>query len=134
MGGGYIRLYRQIMQWEWWKDIKVYRLFTYMLMVACYNDTEYNGTTIKRGSFVSTIRKMSDATGLTKAEVKDAILHLNDTDEIDVSKFGKAYMFTIKNYDAYQSGNFGSIKSKNSFQNFPQRNYDYDKLENDLTK
>lgn len=102
MPGDYIKLSRSILDWGWWSDINTYRVFTYMLLKANWKDASYKGTTVPRGSFISSLSKLSDATNLTIDEVRTALKHLRATGEITSSSQGKVTVFTVNNYNAYQ--------------------------------
>ncbi len=110
---GFIKLARNILDWEWWDDINTYRLFTYMLLIANWQDKKYKGIDVPRGSFVSSIARLSDATKLTVDEVRTAIKHLKSTGEITSISHSKFTIFTVKNYCVYQ-GNPEQVPS------FPQ--------------
>lgn len=100
--GNYIKLSRSILEWEWWSDINTYRVFTYMLLKANWKDTSYKGTTVPRGSFVSSLSSLSNDTNLTIDEVRTALKHLRSTGEITSTSHGKSTIFTVNNYDVYQ--------------------------------
>lgn len=102
MSGDYIKLSRSILDWEWWSDMNTYRVFTYMLLKANWKDANYKGTTVPRGSFVSSLSRLSDATNLTIDEVRTALKHLRSTGEITSTSHGKSTIFTVNNYNAYQ--------------------------------
>lgn len=101
--GGYIKLDRNILEWEWWSDINTYRLFTYMLLAANWKDGKFKGIDVPRGSFVSSISKLSIETNLTVDETRTAIKHLKSTGEITSKSHSKFTVFTVKNYCEYQS-------------------------------
>lgn len=105
MSGDYIKLSRSILDWEWWSDINTYRVFTYMLLKANWKDGSFKGVSVPRGSFVSSLGKLSEETKLTENEVRTAIKHLKSTGEITSKAHSKFTIFTVKNYDAYQSDN-----------------------------
>lgn len=100
--GDYVKLNRSILDWEWWSDINTYRVFTYMLLKANWKDTNYKGTTVPRGSFVSSLSRLSDATNLTIDEVRTALKHLRSTGEITSTSHGRSTIFTVNNYNVYQ--------------------------------
>ena len=82
MDGNYIKLSRGLLEWEWYTDINTTRLFIHMLLKANWKDGNFKGTTIPRGSFVTSIRKLSDETGLSDREIRTAISHLKTTGEV----------------------------------------------------
>ena len=105
MSGNYIKIDRKILKWEWWSDINTFRVFVFMLISAYWKDGQYKGIKIPRGSFPSSISELSKETNLTDNEVRTALKHLNGTGEITSKSTNKFTVFTIKNYDLYQSIN-----------------------------
>ena len=99
----YIKLSRKILEWEWYGDINTCRLFLHMLLKANWKDGRFQGTEIPRGSFVSSLSKLSEETGLTERKVRTAFEHLKTTGEVTSRSHSKFTVFTIKNYDCYQS-------------------------------
>lgn len=99
----YIKLNRKILEWEWWSDINTSRLFIYMLLKANWKDARFEGKLIPRGSFVSSIPRLSQETALTIREIRTAISHLKSTGEVTCKTYSKYTVFTVKNYCLYQS-------------------------------
>lgn len=99
----YIKLNRKIVEWEWYSDINTCRLFIHMLLKANWKEGKFQGTTVPRGSFVSSIGKLSEETCLTIREVRTAISHLKMTGEVTSKTTNKYTVFTVNNYDSYQS-------------------------------
>lgn len=100
---GHIKLHRRFLDWEWYKNAKTKELFIHMLLKANWKDGKFMGTTVPRGSFVSSIKSLSDETGLTESEVRTGIRNLKKTGEVTSEATNKYSVFTIKNYDSYQS-------------------------------
>jgi DNA-binding transcriptional regulator YhcF (GntR family) len=105
MSGNYIKIDRKILKWEWWSDINTFRVFVFMLISAYWKDGQYKGIKIPRGSFPSSISELSKETNLTDNEVRTALKHLKSTGEITSKSTNKFTVFTIKNYDLYQTIN-----------------------------
>lgn len=99
---GRIDLHRKILDWEWYSDINTCRLFIHMLLKANWREGKFRGTTVPRGSFVSSLEKLSEETGLTIRELRTAISHLKMTGELTVKATNKYSVFTVNNYDLYQ--------------------------------
>lgn len=110
----YIKLYRDLTEWEWYSDINTCRLFIHMLLKANWKDGNFKGTTVPRGSFISSIGKLADETALTVREVRTGISHLKLTGEVTSKAFSKYTVFTVKNYDLYQSSDTKSDKQVTS--------------------
>ncbi len=73
-----------------------------MLLKANWKKAKLRGKTVPRGSFVSSLDKLSEETLLTKREIRTAISHLKMTGEVTVKTTNKYSIFTIQNYDLYQ--------------------------------
>lgn len=100
---GQILLHRKIIEWEWYGDINTSRLFIHMLLIANWKEGHFRGTKVPRGSFVSSLDKLSEETGLTKREIRTAISRLKTTGEVTVKATNKFSVFTVENYNLYQS-------------------------------
>lgn len=98
----YVKIDRNILDWEWWSDMNTCRLFFYMILKANWKDSSFKGINILRGSFVSSLAKLSEGTNLTVDEVRTALKHLKSTNEITSKSYGKFTIFTINNYNTYQ--------------------------------
>ena len=122
--GNFIKIDRKILKWEWWNDTNTFRLFFYMLVSAYWKDGNYKGVEIKRGSFPSSISELSRETNLSAMEIRTALKHLQSTGEVTTNqqatnkqdntnltsnltskKTNKFTVFTVVNYDLYQSDN-----------------------------
>lgn len=83
-------------------DINTCRLFIHMILKANWKDGSFRGTTVPRGSFVSSISKLAEETNLTNDEVRTAISHLVRTGEITKQSTNKFTLFTVSKYELYQ--------------------------------
>lgn len=99
---GFVCLFRNFPEWEWYTDINTKVLFLHMLLKANWKEGNFKGTTVPRGSFVSSIAKLAEETGLTGDEVRTAISHLICTKEITKQSTNKYTVFTVVNYNLYQ--------------------------------
>lgn len=99
---GQILLHRKIIEWGWYTEINTKVLFIHMLLKANWKEGNFKGTTVPRGSFVSSIAKLAEETGLTGDEVRTAISHLIQTGEITKQSTNKYTVFTVVNYNLYQ--------------------------------
>ena len=102
---GFICLYRQITQWEWYKNPNTFRLFIHLLLMANYTDGRFEVEIIKRGEFVTSLPSLADQTSLTIQQARTALDHLKSTGEITDRKTNRYRVITIVNYDRYQLDN-----------------------------
>ena len=91
------------MEWEWYENINTCRLFIHMFLKANWKDGKFQGTTVPRGSFVSSTKKLSEETKLTEREIRTAISNLKKTGEVTSKSTNKYTVFTVVNYDLYQT-------------------------------
>lgn len=99
----YIKLYRSLLEWEWYSDINTTRLFIHMILKANWKEGKFKGQLIPRGSFPSSIGTLADETKLTNDEIRTAIKHLLLTNDITKQSFSKYTVFTVVNYEKFQN-------------------------------
>lgn len=99
---GFICLFRDFLCWSWYLDINTKVLFVHMLLKANWKEGRFRDITVPRGSFVSSVAKLSEETGLTNDEVRTAISHLISTKEITKRSTNRYTVFTVVNYALYQ--------------------------------
>lgn len=99
----HIKIDRKILDWEWYGDINTCRLFIHLILKANWKDGRFQGTDVPRGSLISSIKRLSDETGLSERQVRTALNHLKTTGEVTSKGHAKYSVFTIKNYDLYQT-------------------------------
>ena len=100
---GYIKLYRQIMKWEWYDDANTFRLFIHLLLKANYEDTQWRGFTIKRGQLFTSIGHLSHELKISNKAIRIALDKLIKTKEVASEGASNGTMITIYKYDSYQS-------------------------------
>lgn len=99
---GWIKLYRKLIEWEWYKDTNVKVVFLHLLLLANHEDKKWQGITIKRGQLVTSYDKIASGTGLSLARVRTAISKLKMTHEITTQITNKYTLVTIENFDKFQ--------------------------------
>ena len=102
---GWIYLHKKMLDWEWYGDINVFRLFIHLLLKANYTETKWKGIKIKRGQHLTGRHSLSRETGLTEQQIRTAIAKLISTNEITKVSTNQYTIITIINYDKYQPEN-----------------------------
>ena len=102
---GYIKLHRQITEWEWYNDINVSRLFIHCLLRANHTDKKWQGKTILKGSFITSYENLSIETGLSVQQIRTAINKLKLTNEITYQSTSQYSIIIINNWDKFQLDN-----------------------------
>lgn len=99
---GWIKIHRQIIDWEWYSDIPTCRLFLHLLLIANHAPKKWQGQTIDKGELITSIGSLSEQTGLTIQQVRTAILKLESTGEIEKTSTNKNTLIKVRNYGIYQ--------------------------------
>lgn len=79
---GFFKLYRSMINWEWFKDSSTLHVFIYCLLKANHKDQRYKGDVVKRGSFFTSRKIIAEETGMTERKVRTALEHLKMTNEL----------------------------------------------------
>ena len=99
----FIKLDRKIIDWEWFSDSNMVKLWVYLLVNAKYEDTNIQGRLIKRGQLITGRKKLSKELCLSEQQIRTCIKRLISTNEITTEATNKDTLITIVNYDKYQS-------------------------------
>ena len=100
---GWIKLHRQLLNWEWYNDTNCRLLFLHCLVLANYEDTKWRGKEIKKGSFISSLGNLAKSSGLSVRTLRTTISKLQSTNELTSKGHAEYTMFTIVKYNNYQS-------------------------------
>lgn len=100
--GEYIKLYRKLINWEWYQDINTKTLFLHLLLKANWKEGSWQGINYKRGQLIASMNTLAAETGLTFEQTRTAIKHLKSTGEITYEKIAKGGLITIVEYNRFQ--------------------------------
>lgn len=99
---GYIKLFRKIRDWEWYRMPNTKVVFMEILLTANIRTVKYRGQSIVRGSLLATLDDIASATGLTKDEVRTALKNLKMSHTITTQKYMNKTLINVLNYELYQ--------------------------------
>lgn len=111
---GWVKVHRAMRDWEWKKDPFMVALFMDLLLKANYKDTRFEGMEIKRGQLVTSLRALSEDTGLTIRQVRTCLSKLEKTNEITQKSTHKFTLLTIVNFDKFQSNDEEATNERHS--------------------
>ena len=103
MNQGWIKLHRGLLEWEWYDDVNVMRVFLHCLLKANHADRRYRGKVVKRGTFLTGRDLLSIETGLTVQQVRTSLDKLKSTNELTIKSSRQGTVVEVVNYDKYQS-------------------------------
>lgn len=108
MNDGWIKIYRQLLSWEWFDNSKMVHIFLYFLLQANTKEKEWRGLTIQRGQFATSVPTISAATGLSEQEIRTCVKRLVNAKQIVYNSTHRAthrcVIVTICNFEKYQVG------------------------------
>ena len=100
---GYIALHRKIIDWEFFPDDLIFKVFIYLLLNANYKDKRERGKIVKRGQLVISIRKLAERLDKSINTIQRALIELENDKSIirqQISNIGT--LITIVKYSEYQ--------------------------------
>lgn len=110
MEQGYIKLFRQIVDWEWYDDIPTCRLFIHLLLKVNHVDRNWQGKKIERGSCITSFASLNAETKLSVEQIKRALKNLQKTGEIKKISTNQNTLIIVTKYDDYQC--FANVDNK----------------------
>ena len=105
MEDGWIKIFRLFLEWEWYGDTNMVRLFLHLLLKANYEDKRWQGIVIKRGQLVTSSLTLAAETHLSRQRVRTCLSRLEHTGEISIKTTNKFSVITICKYGNYQAVN-----------------------------
>ena len=98
----WIKLVRELLQWEWFEKAEMVHLFIYLLLKASCEDKQWQGILVKRGQLITSNASLSRDLKLSAQQVRTCIKRLISTGEITYQATNRYAIITICNYDRYQ--------------------------------
>lgn len=101
----YLKLYYKLLDWEWYTNANVMRLFIHCLLKANRQTKKWQGYTIERGSFITSYSHLAQELHLSEQQIRTAISKLKLTGEITHRSQGSNSLIIVNNYNEYQPNN-----------------------------
>lgn len=113
MENTYIKLYRGLIEWEWYSDSKMVHLFIHLLLRANYSNNEWRGNIVLRGQLITGLKSLEKETNISQQSLRTCLEKLKKTKEITIKSTNKFSVITILKYDSYQSFDLPTNKQTN---------------------
>lgn len=136
----FIKLNRNILNWRWYQDANVARVFLHILLNANFEESDYQNVHIERGEWAVTLGTFEKDLKLTKQQVRTTIDKLKSTGEITCKKYNKFLVITVVCYDLYQGTSTQKIThnqhanntqiTRNQHHHKKERNIEYNNIYN----
>lgn len=98
----FIKLSRNFVNWEWFKDVKTTQVFVFLLLSANPKPDMFFGSIIQKGQLVTDVETIRDFSGLSTYAVRKALSNLKNTGYIKTERFfAGGIVITVCDFDQY---------------------------------
>jgi len=101
--GGYVKNWRSIKDWEWYRTPNMAHLFQHLIREANHEQKRWQGVQIERGQLVTSLPSLKKETGISVQSLRTCLDRLKSTGEITGISTNRFRIITICNYTHYQS-------------------------------
>lgn len=99
---GYIKLFRKIRNWDYYDDPAMLAVWVHILVGANWDNGDWRGVPVPRGSFITSAPKLAVECGLSEKQVRLCLDKLEKSEQIVRQREDRMTLITICNYDSYQ--------------------------------
>ena len=103
MNSGFVKLYRKLIDWDWYADPNTIRLFLHLLLTANYEPQRWQGMVIQPGQLLTGRIKLAQELGLTERKIRTSLKKLKTTGEIAIKTTNCYSIVTICKWEDYQT-------------------------------
>lgn len=107
---GYVKLYKKIEDWKYFRDPYVLQVFIFCLLHCEYVKDEFTIAKFRSGTFETTKKEMCDILGISRDKLYKCLKILKDDGAIDYELHGRITTIRVLKYDLYQT--IMSVNSK----------------------
>ena len=100
---GFIYLHRSLLNWEWYENPIMLKVFITCLLKANHKTNKWQGHTVERGSFITSLDNFSRDLRISKMQLRTCLSNLEKSQCITRKVTRKFTHITICNYDTYQN-------------------------------
>ena len=79
MNESWIKLHTKFLNWEWYKDSNTKSVFLHCILKANWKDGKFESYYIPRGSFVTSVKKLSEELKLSTQCIRTSLKKLEKT-------------------------------------------------------
>lgn len=127
MSEAFIKLYKKMLDWEWYDDVNTCRVFIHCLLKANWKSGSWHGISYDPGQFITSLPSLAAETHLSIQQVRTALSHLKSTGEITDYQQANCRVITVNNWNEYQGDNRQSNRRSTDDQQAANRQSTADK-------
>ena len=131
MQEGFVKLPRDFINWRWFDDANVVKLYIYLLLNAAFKPTEWKTETLEKGQLITGRKELATKLKMTESQIRTALSKLEDTGEISIKTTNKYSVITLLNWGKTQCDDyFFANKSSTNRQQIANKSPQYKNVNN----
>ena len=92
---GFVKLPRDIVNWRWFADDKVFKVYVYLLVNAAFKPMQWKKENLEKGQLITGRKRLATALGMSESAVRNALANLESTGEIAIKTTNKYSVITL---------------------------------------
>ena len=81
---GWVKIHRQLLEWEWYDDTNTFRLFIHLLLKANHKEKKYRGMLLQPGTILTGRDLLAKELKLSSQQIRTSLTKLKSTNEITI--------------------------------------------------
>jgi hypothetical protein len=110
--GGFINLYRKLLEWRFAQHPIAVALWIRLLLRANWQDGYFHGREIPRGSLAASAKTLAEETGISENTVRRWLKKFEENGEITTESTNKFTIITIPKYNEYQNATWSDVSTQ----------------------
>lgn len=110
--GRWIKIYDKLLEWEWWDNALMVKLWIYILLSANSKKKKWKGNVIERGQFVTSQLFLAEMLDCSPRYVYKMLKRMVASGNITYIGTNKNTIITVCNYDSYQEKNGNVVRTE----------------------
>jgi len=111
---GFVKLSKQVLEWQWYNDPNVARLYFHILLKANFKENNWRGIEIKIGEFVTSIDKLHIELNISIQTIRTALKKLERTGYIERRPTNQFTLIKLLDSDVFTKEFFISNKPRSN--------------------
>jgi DNA-binding transcriptional regulator YhcF (GntR family) len=98
---GFIKLSKNILEWQWYTDPNVTRLYIHILLKVNFKQKNWKGIDIKIGEFITSVDKLHIELNLSVQTIRTALKKLEKSEYIEVRPTSQYSLIKLRDSDVF---------------------------------
>ena len=111
---GFIKLPRSLLEWCWYEDANVFRLYVHLFFKAAFKDGEWKTEKIKKGQLITSRKKLAEQLKISESMVTRILKKLESTGDISLKSNSQYTVITLLKWAEFQESRYFFCPDANS--------------------